>query len=252
MWFLTSHPLYIFIVSLAMLWGAVWLGGALLTRYKRENHWSQQDFNVVQTTTLTLLGLIIGFTFSMAIGRYDQRKVFEEAESNAIGTAYLRADLLPEAIAPKVRTLLKQYAEQRILFYTTDEESLHRVNTRLAEVQGELWSAVTPVAVSQPTPLMVLVVSGLNDVFNAQGQSQGASWNHIPRPAWLLLAVIAICANLLIGFGARTFNNHRELLFILPLVISITFFLIADIDSPRGGVIRIEPQNLQNLILSMP
>lgn len=252
MWPLTYYPLYVFIVSLSVLWGAVWVGGSLLVRYKREHNWSQQDFNIVQTTTLTLLGLIIGFTFSMAIGRYDQRKVLEEAEANAIGTAYLRADLLPEAIAPQVRSLLKQYAAQRILFYTTDEETLTSVNTSLSKVQQELWSAVTPVAVSQPTPLMVFVVSGLNDVFNAQGHSQGASWNHIPRPAWLLLAVIAICANILIGFGARKFNNNRELLFILPLVISITFFLIADIDSPRGGVIRVDPQNLQSLMQSLP
>jgi hypothetical protein len=63
----------------------------------------REDFGVIQTATLTLLGLIIGFTFSMAVGRYEQRKNYEEAEANAIGTEYVRADLLPGADAARVR-----------------------------------------------------------------------------------------------------------------------------------------------------
>ena len=70
------------------------------------------------TATLTLLALIIGFTFSMALNRYDQRKIYEEEEANAIGTEYLRAELLPAADAAKVRTLLLNYLDQRVLFYS--------------------------------------------------------------------------------------------------------------------------------------
>jgi hypothetical protein len=87
----------------------------------------------------------------------------------------------------------------------------------------------------------------ISEVISAQGHSQGASWNTIPRPAWWLLSVIAVCANLMFGFGSYHFNSHRSILFTLPVIISITFFLIADIDSPRSGSIRIVPQNLTNL-----
>ena len=99
------------------------------------------DAGLVLGATLTILGLIIGFTFSMAISRYEQRKNYEEAEANAIGTEYVRADLLPAADAQKVRALLANYTDQRILFYTTsDEQQLSRVNADTAQLQTELWS----------------------------------------------------------------------------------------------------------------
>ena len=82
------------------------------------------------SATLTLLGLLIGFSFSMAVSRYDQRKNYEEAEANAIGTEYVRADLLPAADAARVRNLLKKYVGQRVLFYTT------RNQQRLAKIDA--------------------------------------------------------------------------------------------------------------------
>jgi len=84
-------------------------------------------------------------------------------------------------------------------------------------------------------------------VLNSQGYVQAAWWNRIPYTAWALMVAIAICANLLVGFGARNFQKNIGLFMIFPFVISVSFFLIADIDSPRGGVIRIEPRNLITL-----
>jgi len=103
-----------------------------------------------------------------------------------------------------------------------------------------------PPATAQPTPVMAIVVTGMNDVLNRQGYSQAAFWNRIPEGAWALMMAVAICANILIGYNVRD-KKARELLVILPLVASISFFLIADVDSPRRGVITVEPQNLQTL-----
>ena len=89
-WLPNQHPLFIFAASLAALSATVWIAGSIPNRFRHEGAQNREDFNVIQGVTLTLLGLIIGFTFSMAIGRYDQRKVLEEAEANAIGTAYVR------------------------------------------------------------------------------------------------------------------------------------------------------------------
>lgn len=153
------------------------------------------DFEVVQAATLTLLGLIIGFTFSMALGRYNQRKDYEETEANAIGTEYIRADLLPAANAAKVRALLLNYLDQRILLYTTrDEQQLSQINAQTA---------------------------------------------------------IAIFSNAMVGFGLRKPKAELWLLLILPLVVSVAFFLIADIDSPGGGFIRVNPRNLLSLSQSL-
>lgn len=251
MWPLNQHPFYILIISLTVLGGSVWCGGAILSRFKNKVAWSQADFNLVQTATLTLLSLIIGFTFSMAIGRFDQRKTLEEAEANAIGTAMLRADMLPAESRGQIKKILSQYLEQRILFYTAEDAELKQINTRTTQLQSQLWAVAAQAANAQPTPTVALAVASISEAISAEGHSQGASWNTIPRSAWWLLASIAVCANLMFGFGSHHFKSHRSILFTLPVIISITFFLIADIDSPRSGSIRVTPQNLANLAHSL-
>ena len=174
-------------VSLSTYWIAAWLGSSL--RKKNVDHEEGRDeFMFLLGGTLTLLGLIIGFTFSMAVSRYDQRKNYEEEEANAIGTEYVRADLL-------------------------------------------------------------LAVSGMNDVLNSQGYTQAAWWNRIPIAAWVLLGLISIFCNVLVGYGA---HGRRLILFmILPITLSISLFLIADIDSPRNGLIHVHPRNLESLAESL-
>jgi hypothetical protein len=246
-----DHPPLVFVVSFFVLWLSTRIGVGLLKKRNLE-HDVREDFGVILAATLTLLGLIIGFSFSMATSRYDQRKYLEEAEANAIGTEYVRADLLPPANAMKVRALLRSYLDQRVLFYTTrDEQQLRQIDARTAQLQNELWATVVAPAAAQQTPIMALTVSGMNDVLNSQGYTQAAWWNRIPVAAWGLMAAIAICGNLLLGYGARNAKAERILLLVLPLVVSIAFFLIADIDSPRRGVILVNPQNLISLVESL-
>jgi hypothetical protein len=118
-------------------------------------------------------------------------------------------------------------------------------------LQAELWSAVRAPAAAQPTPLLALAVTGMNDVLNTQGYTQAAWWNQIPIAAWGLMAAMAIFSNALIGFGARDAKAESRLLLILPLVVSVAFLLIADIDSPREGFILVSPQNLLSLSQSL-
>ena len=247
-----DYPLLVFVLTFLVLWVSARIGASFLRRQRNLEEEMREDFGVILAAALTLLGLIIGFSFSMATNRYDQRKSYEEAEANAIGTEYVRADLLPAADAAKVRALLRNYLDQRVLFYVTrDESQLREINARTAQLQTELWSAVQASAASQPTPIVAMAVSGMNDVLNAQGYTQAAWWNRIPTAAWTLMAAIAICCNLLVGYGARDPKTEAFLLLILPLVLSISFFLIADIDSPRAGVIRVHPENLASLVESL-
>jgi hypothetical protein len=249
---ITEYPRLLFAVSFVVLWLATQIGAEVLRRWRDLENDVREDFNVILAATLTLLGLIIGFSFSMATSRYDQRKTLEEAEANAIGTEYVRADLLPAADGAKVRALLKNYVDQRILFYTTrDEQQLRQIDARTAQLQTELWSAVVSPAASQPGPIVALAVAGMNDVLNSQGYTQAAWWNRIPVAAWGLMGAIAIFANLLLGYGARNPKAQRGLHMVLPLMVSISFFLIADIDSPRRGVILVHPQNLITLAESL-
>jgi hypothetical protein len=247
-----DYPLLVFVLSFLVLWLSAWLGVSFLRTQLKLQEAIREDFGLILAATLTLLGLIIGFSFSMATSRYDQRKNFEEAEANAIGTEYLRAGLLPAKDAAKVRALLVTYLDQRVLFYATrNEQQVREINARTAQLQTELWSAVLAPAAAKPTPVVALAVSGMNDVLNSQGYTQAAWWNRIPAAAWILMMAIAVCCNLLVGYRAQDAKAEAKLLPILPLVVAISFFLIADIDSPRGGLIRVNPQNLTSLAESL-
>ena len=181
----------------------------------------------------------------MAINRHDQREIFEEGEANAIGTEFLRADLLPPKAAAATKDLLLQYTDQRILFYSRQSpEKIEEIRNKTDQLQNALWNEILPTVRTQHTASIALVAAGMNDVLNSQGYVQAAWWNRIPLTAWALMSAIAICANLLVGFGARNFEKNIGLFMIFPFVIAVSFFLIADIDSPRGGVIRIEARNL--------
>ena len=137
-----------------------------------------------------------------------------------------------------------------MLFYTTrDLSRVAKINADTAKLQDDLWAAVRPGAAVQPTPVVALAVSGMNDVLNSQGYTQAAWWNRIPIAAWALMATIAICSNLLIGYGAH--RRDWRMFLIVPIAVSIAFFLISDIDSPRGGAIEVAPQNLSSLSHSL-
>jgi hypothetical protein len=248
---LLNYPRLVFVVSFLTLWLSTVIGASLLRRRRELHEDVREDFGIILATTLTLIGLIIGFTFSMAISRYEQRKNYEAAEANAIGTEYLRADLLPAADAAKARSLLRLYLDQRVAFYTAGtEKQLWQINARTAQLQTDLWAAVRAAA-AQPTAVVALAVAGMNDVLNSEAYTQAAWWNRIPTSAWLLMGSIAIIAHLLFGYGAQNTKVERILLMVLPLVVSISFLLIADIDSPRSGIIRVIPQNLTSLVESL-
>jgi hypothetical protein len=222
--------------------------GRLLRKKIKPDKDTSDDLVIVQGATLTLLGLIIGFSFSMAISRYDQRKVFEEAEVNAIRTEFLRAELLPDTDGAKIHDLLRKYLDQRIAFYEAqDWAQLEQANRNVVRLQSELWSAVRAGTRDVPVPIAVLVISGLNEVMSSEGNTQAAWTDHIPLGAWALMVTVACFGSALIGITA-----HRVgVLMSLPLVFSVAFFLISDLDHPHGGLIHTHPQNLISLSHSL-
>ncbi len=248
---LLDYPLLLCLVSFITMCLSV-LVAAYVRRGQDQNRDMLQNYDVIRTATLTLLALIIGFSFSMATGRYDLRKNYEEAEANAIGTEYVRATLLPAPYAKRIQGLLVEYTDQRILFYH-ERHGVHleKINKDTAELQNQLWAVIVESAESRPAPIVALVASGMNDVLNSQGYTQAAWWNRIPTAAWALMGLIGIFCSLLVGYGIRDIKTHRMLIPLLPLIISIAFFLIADLDSPSGGVIRVEPQNLISVAESL-
>src|SRR5215475_8745566 len=129
------HPYFLLLVTFCALWAAARIGLVFRKKHHGPDDEDTEDFTFIVGATLTLLGLIIGFTFSMAVSRYDQRKNFEEQEANAIGTEYVRVDALPTADAANIRLLLKSYLDERIQYYDArDEESIAQLSAETMNI----------------------------------------------------------------------------------------------------------------------
>ena len=246
-----DHPAVLFLVLSVVFIAAVALGAFVLRPRAGLSESQRDDFKVMQGATFTLLAFIIGFCLSMAVSRYDQRKNLEEAEANAIGTEYVRADLAAGPLADSMKSALARYAQLRLADYLTrDISELSRIGRDAAALQSDLWQLAVRVAKDMPTPIGATVVTGMNDVLNSQDYSEAARINRIPLGAWVLLIAIGLCGCVMQGYGASGTLRKALLISILPLTISLSLALIADIDSPRGGIIHVQPQNLSRLIHS--
>jgi hypothetical protein len=247
---IVNLPLLVFALSFVVLVLSAKAGDALRKKSSGVREDVGHDFGVVLTGALTLLALIIGFSFSMAINRYDLRKNDEQAETTAIAIEYIRTNLLPPGDASRAQELLRNYLDQRVLFYTTrDQDQLEKIAADTAQLQNKLWSTVQFAISAVPPPLEGVVVTGMNDVVNSQLATQAAWRNRIPVSAWVLMVAISIGCNTLIGYRAR--RTDWLVFLILPIVVSISLFLIADLDTPRGGAVHVSPQNLIGLSQSL-
>nr|WP_284504694.1 hypothetical protein [Caballeronia sp. ATUFL_M1_KS5A] len=247
-----NHPAVLFIVLLVVFIACVAFGAIVLKKIVILPADEREDFALVQTSTLTLLALLVGFSLSMAVGRYDLRKTLEESEANAIGTEYARADLVDAQTGSAMKAALARYARLRqIEFQTRDKDELARIDKEIADLQAQLWRLAVRVANDKPNPIGALVVNGMNDVLNSQDYSEAARINHIPVGVWVLMIAIAMFGCTVQGYGVKGKLRRGFLVIVLPMTMALSLALIADIDSPRGGLIRVQPQNLSRLVLSL-
>jgi len=245
MLWLVDHPLVFFVATLALLFAAAELGALARIRGHKLTDAERAEFDLVRAAMFTLFGLLVGFAITMAVSRFDLRKSYEEAEANAIGTENLRLDFLSPETASAARALLKAYAEKRIVFYTElDAERLARNEIETAATQKALWEAIVPAAKKEPTPIMGLTVSGMNDVLNSQGYTLSVFRNRLPVEVWMLLTVTAVACNFLIGFGAERLSPATHA--VLPLAAALAFLLISDVEGPRNGLVRVHPVNIED------
>jgi len=208
---LMQYPSLIFAAVFVALWLASIMGLWLRRRYPSAEDEQHEELGIILGATLTLLALIIGFSTSMASSRYDQRKNLEEAEANAIGTEMLRADLLPASDAANVRSLLRAYVDQRILFYINQDDTRQtQIDQSTSKLQADLWAAVRGAAIAQPTPVAALVLAGMNDVINSQGYTQRRSGTGFPAPcggSWGPLHSVPTCC---LAFGRGMENPQKN------------------------------------------
>lgn len=192
----------------------------------------------------TILGLIMAFAFSGAAQRFVQRRHLITEEANAIGTAYLRIDLLPTDAQPALRALFRRYADTRAALYRGNGESGY--GKRMAEtkaLQSEIWSAAVAAGGrgdAHPSADMLLLPA-LNAMIDITTTRDVSRANHPPKVVFILLGILALISAVLVGFNSA--QSTRQSWFhtlTFCLAVSVTAYVIIDLEYPRMGLIRIE------------
>lgn len=208
----------------------------------------------VQGAVLGLLGLLLGFSFAMAVGRYEARRTLVVEEADAIGTTWLRADFLPSPHREEIKDLLVVYTKQRIERFedTGDPAKLPAIRREIGEIHQALWAKGVVAANVSPTPLTASFITSLNDTFDMDSERLAAMRNHVPGAVWLLLLAVSGCGAWASGFGSGT-GGFRSAFsqFIFPILVGIVITLIVDIDRPRRGLIGVSQLSLHELLQSM-
>jgi len=216
--------------------------------------------NSVLASMLGLLALLLGFTFSLALQRYEDRSQAVVAESSAIGTAYLRARLLPIASRGEMQSQLRQYLNVRIreghanLGDTAERESLARQANTIA---AQLWDQAVRAGESEARPVTTgLLIQSLNELFDASDKRQAAFDRHVPEIVLLMMFATLIMTTATLGYASGV-SGHRVTLPAFTLVMLITFvvYLIIDLDRPKRGFIQVSQEillNLQRTIETVP
>lgn len=203
---------------------------------------------VITGGTLTLSGLLIGFVFSVSLGGYSARGLAELRETQSVASAWQYTMLLPPATQRVVQPELKKYLDDRIHFFREETSTGGRGWSRMTEQhQRRLWQWVTPEAVRSPTAATASLLSAFNALMISQHQTRAAWKRQIPDAAWLLLIVFAASACFLVGHHIHERSAHHFYLLILPVLTSLVLFMIAEIDLPGQGIIRITPDDLEQL-----
>ncbi len=208
--------------------------------------------NAIQAGLLGLLALLLGFTFNMALQRFDNRSQAVIHEANAIGTAMLRTQLLPKPYDSISNELLHHYIDLRLEISQIDltkENERILLNRKTAKLQNTIWENATLAADIDPRPVTTgYFINSLNDLIDAQGARNAILQRHVPEVILFLLFIVFITAGALMGYSSglglkRTFIPTFMMTFLIVLVV----FIIIDLDRPKRGIIKIKQSSLIEL-----
>jgi hypothetical protein len=221
---------------------------------RRDHAPLKEQLSGIQTAVLGLLALLLGFTFSMAVSRYEDRRKLVVKEANAIGTAYLRAGLLPEGHRQPVRDALRRYLSTRIRVreHALDPEQLAAGLKASEDLQNEIWRHGAEAAGEAPTAITATFINSANELIATGGERVAAARAQIPAGIWFMLIVVAGCGSLITGYRAGSDHVHSPFaIWFLPLLITFVIVLIFDLSHPLQGMIDISQRPLLHLQRSL-
>jgi hypothetical protein len=250
------NELLLFLVLVALYWAATEVGFRLgIRRHATCNDADRSHASSLQSALLGLLALLLGFSFAMAVARYDGRKALVLQEANAIGTTYLRAGFLAPDQAEQARKLLRDYVDSRLLFVAAKEDMLNvdQAFATASALQEHLW-AIANAAVAQDARSVPagLFVQTLNEVIDVSEARRAAFTNHVPGAVLALLVAVSCGAMGFIGFVCGLDGRRGQLsTATFTVLTALVLVIILDMDRPRHGLITVDQGNMLRLKASL-
>jgi hypothetical protein len=227
----------------------------VLKRHPERQQPATDSTGYLVSSALALLGLLIGFTFSMAVERYDERRHAVNEEANAISTVYVRAGLFNEPIASRLQTSIAHYAAERRDFVAAGEDQrvLDRIAKDTAHTQDEIWAIMkTALAQAGSAELTTATLTSMNEMFDLASTRQALIEAHIPIMVMAVLIGFAVATAYLLGYGsAHERQDHNAATTIVFALVAIAIALIIDLDRPRLGFIKIDQDPMERVIRSI-
>jgi hypothetical protein len=246
------HPMIIEVALGVVLFVAMLAAFFVGRRIGRVSAEEQPHLGVIQGACLGILGLLLSFSFSGAMSRFVERQDVIVRESNAVGTAWLRSDLLEPADRDKMRGLLRQYMEQRITLAGTDTEAQFRdVNSRLDALQQQIWACALDAQTHQPG-IGMLFLPPINEMFDLLSTRNAGEHRHMPAAIAVIEIIASILCMLIIGFAQ--YRPSRTSAFpgiTLLILIGVVIWSTVDLEFPRHGLIRVSEEPLYNVLQTM-
>jgi hypothetical protein len=205
----------------------------------------------VEGALFALFGLLVAFSFSGAETRLDKRRELIVDEANAMGTAYLRLDLLPAADQPRIKQAFRDYVDARIAYYVKllDRDAAHAEAERAAALEGEIWTQAISAASRAPdSRAAMLLLPSLNETFDITTERDAATRMHVPIAIFVLLGALSIACAFLAGIGmARSGRMGHLYVFAFAGAMALASYVILNLEFPRLGFVRFE--NLDALLV---
>lgn len=208
--------------------------------------------NAIQASLLGILALMLGFTFSLALQRYDSRSLAVVDEANAIGTAYLRSQLLPPSVRDDVQRVLRQYLDVRIqgsVVPLSDQAKRQALMMQVDQSQRDLWRYAVQAVEEDDRPTTTgLFIQSLNELIDSYGRRNAALNRHIPEVVLFLLYGTFVMTWGIVGY-ASGITGHRPsfVAYIMLFLVVLLILIIIDLDRPRRGMIQVSQTSLTEL-----
>jgi hypothetical protein len=218
------------------------------TRSRRESDREHGGQEFLLSAVLGLLALLLGFTFSLSLSRYEARRDLVVQEANAIGTTWLRAELLQEPYRTEMTGLLRRYTDVRIAWSEGDGPI-----GPTAAAQAQMWAAMGRALRGEPSQLLSRgLMDSMNESIDAQGARLAARAAHVPDRVLRILVVYSVLAMVMLGYTmGGTGRSHRVATMLLSILLALALVVIIDLDRPRSGQIQVSQQPLLDVRASM-